>query len=262
MAEAATVQAGLWSARAGDWADVMEGWNGWGIPLYRHVLERVPVGPGTDVLDVGCGAGRFARMAADRGADVSGLDATPAFVEIAANRVLGGDFRVGDMQSLPWDDDSFDLVTGFNSFFIADDIATALREARRVTRPGGVVAMTVFGRPEHCYSTNVFKGVAALLPPREPGGGGAPLHAEGALEDIAAAAGLEPRAAGYLRFDETYADLDTLLRGLMAAPPMVRAGRAAGDAAVRAAVTSAVAPFRQDDGGYRMAEEIRWLTAA
>jgi SAM-dependent methyltransferase len=80
---------------------VMEGWNGWGIPLYRQVLERLSVGSGTDLLDVGCGAGRFCRIAADRGARVWGIDATAPFVEIARERTRGCDFRVGDIEALP-----------------------------------------------------------------------------------------------------------------------------------------------------------------
>ncbi len=155
----AAAQADLWGERARDWADVMEGWNGWALPLYRHVLQRVPAGPGTSVLDVGCGAGRFCRMAADRGADVAGIDATGPLVDIARERVPDGDFRVGDMEDLPWADDSFDLVTGFNSFFIADDMVGALREARRVARPGAGVALTVFGRPGRCQSTSVFSAL-------------------------------------------------------------------------------------------------------
>ena len=124
-----TAQADLWGERARDWADVMEGWNGWGVPLYRHVLERVTVVSGTSVLDVGCGAGRFCRIVADRGARVAGLDATAPLVEIARERTPDGDFRVADMEDLPWEDDSFDVVTGFNSFFIAGDMVNALREA-------------------------------------------------------------------------------------------------------------------------------------
>jgi SAM-dependent methyltransferase len=154
----------LWAEHARDWADVMEGWNGWGIPLYRQVLERLNVGAWTDLLDVGCGAGRFCRIAADRGARVSGIDATAPFVEIARERTRNGDFRVGDMQALPWSDDSFDVVTGFNSFFFAADLVRTLREARRVARSGGEVAMTVFGRPDRCDSTTMTAALGQVLP--------------------------------------------------------------------------------------------------
>lgn len=71
----------LFGARAADWAQTWEGPNGWGTPVYGHVLDRARIRAGTRVLDCGCGAGRFARMAADRGADLAGID--------RANRKLG-----------------------------------------------------------------------------------------------------------------------------------------------------------------------------
>jgi SAM-dependent methyltransferase len=130
----------------------------------------VGASPSTDMCwsasswDVGCGAGRFSRIAADRGAMISGLDATASFVEIARERVPEGDFRVGEMEDLPWADNSFDVVTGFNSFFIAADMVNALREARRVMRPGASVVMTVFGRPERCQSTTLFASLRQFMP--------------------------------------------------------------------------------------------------
>ncbi len=261
---AATGQAELWGERARDWADVMEGWNGWGLPVYRHVLERVPVDRETSVLDVGCGAGRFCRIVADRGARVSGLDATPALVEIAQERVPDGDFRIGHMEELPWDEGSFDLVTGFNSFFIAADIVRALSEARGVARPGASVAMSVFGRPDHCQSTAMFKAVAGLLPakPSDEDEKAAPaLYEEGALEAFARQAGLTPQEGGYLEFVESYPNLETLLRGVMAAPPMVRAARAVGQDSVREALSEAFRAFETRTGSYALEEEVRYLIA-
>jgi SAM-dependent methyltransferase len=268
MAEAgggsAPAQAELWGARARDWGEVMEGPTGWGIPVYRHVHARVGVGPGVSLLDVGCGAGRSCRMAADLGATVAGLDATRELLEIARGRTPGGDFRLGDMEDLPWPDGAFDVVTGFNSFFIAADMVAALREARRVARPGGRVAMTVFGRPERCGSTAMFRAVARLLA-GPPAGGGAPagpaLHEEGVLEARTAEAGLALEEAGYLDFVETYPDLATLLRGVMAAAPMVRAARAVGGDAVGETLTEAFRPFRTPSGAYALEEEVRYLVA-
>jgi SAM-dependent methyltransferase len=268
-AGSAATQASLWSRRARDWAEVMEGWAGWGVPVYRHVVERVTVGPGTALLDVGCGAGRFSRLAADRGATVSGLDATEAFVEIARERVPDADIRVGEMEELPWADDSFDVVTGFNSFFIADDMVNALREAARVLAPGGSLATTVFGRPERCQSTAVFATLPGLMgapPPgaaKEPGepDPGPRLHEEGTLEAAAAGAGLTPTEAGYFSFAEEFPDLDTMLRGYMAAPPFVRAAQAAGEDQVRATLTEAFEPLRTGSGRYRLDEEVRYLIA-
>lgn len=262
LTDAAVAQADLWGERARDWAEVMEGWNGWALPLYRHVLERVPADDGTAVLDVGCGAGRFCRMAADRGARVAGIDAAGPLVEIARERVPDGDFRVGDMADLPWADDSFDIVTGFNSFFIADDMVQTLREARRVARPGASVAMTVFGRPDRCQSTTVFSSLRQFAPSRSaPTQAGPALHQEGVLDALATAAGLTTTEVGYLPFTEQYPDLETMARGYLAAAPFVRAMRAAGEEAVRAALAEALRPLETPSGRYQLEDEVRYLIA-
>ena len=251
-----------WSERAQDWADVFEGWNGWGVPVYRRVLERVGVDTSSTVLDVGCGAGRFCRMARDRGAAVSGLDATPEFVKIAQSRVHDGDFRVGDMLKVPWPDDSFDLVTGFNSFFIADDMVAAVAEARRVARPGGHVATTVFGRPERCHSTAMFAAVQSLDGGATPRAGDGPkLHEGGVLEEVASDAGLTVLEADFLAYEETFPDLDTMLRGVLAPPPMRRAAAAHGEETVREAIAAALADQVEPDGRVVLREEVRYLVA-
>jgi SAM-dependent methyltransferase len=93
----ATRSGALFGAPARDWAETGEGPGGWRTPVYEHVLDRAKIGSGTRVLDCGCGAGRFAQMAADRGASVAGTDAAEELIEIAAERTPDGDFRVGDL---------------------------------------------------------------------------------------------------------------------------------------------------------------------
>ncbi|MGH2946552.1 MAG: class I SAM-dependent methyltransferase [Solirubrobacteraceae bacterium] len=257
----AATQGDLWGERARDWADVLEGWNGWGLDAYRNILERVTVRRGTKLLDMDCGAGRFSRIAADRGAQVAGIDATAAFIEIARERVRGGDFRIGDLEQLPWPDDSFDVVTGFNSFIFAANIDCALREARRVAQPGGSVAITAFGRPDRCESTHVFGSVGQLLPAQSDDDGPA-LHEEGTLESLATEAGLAPKVVGYFEVTEEYPDLATFLRGYLAAGPIVRACRSLGDQAVRDALTEGVRPLITASGGVRIEDELRYLIAS
>ena len=91
----------LFGALADAWATTWEGPSGWGTPLYEHVLDRAEIGPRTRVLDCGCGAGRFARMAADRGAGVAGMDASEDLVEIAAERTPEGDFESATSRRCP-----------------------------------------------------------------------------------------------------------------------------------------------------------------
>jgi SAM-dependent methyltransferase len=106
----------LWRAR--DYADRQEDST---RPDYQEGVRRTRPRSGTVLLDLGCGAGGFCRLAADAGADATGVDASPAMIEIARQRVPEGRFHVGDMQGLPFDENAFDVVTAFNSLQFTDD---------------------------------------------------------------------------------------------------------------------------------------------
>src|SRR5262245_23924 len=144
----AEAQGRLWSARAEDWATIMEPVGA--REVYDDVLRRLAVGSGIRLLDAGCGSGVFLGLAIDAGAKASGIDAAPALVEIATRRLPKADVVVGELEQLPYDDHVFDVVTGFNSFQYAANPAKALAEAGRVTEPGGRVVAVVWGNPEDC----------------------------------------------------------------------------------------------------------------
>lgn len=116
------------------------------------------------------------KIAAARGAQVSGLDAAEALLEIARRRAPQGDFRQGDLEELPFDDDSFDMVTGFNAFQYAGSPAVALAEARRVARPGGTVVIMTWSNPDGMEAASLVAAVRPLMPPPPPG---APGHIRG-----------------------------------------------------------------------------------
>lgn len=125
------------------------------------------------------------------GARVSGLDASEAMSAIGREPVPQSDFRVGEMEELPWSDHQFDVVTGFNAFQFAASPVNALREARRVARQGAVVVVAVWGKPEDTQVAAYFAALSSLLPP--PGTPGPfALSQEGALEALATEAGLQP----------------------------------------------------------------------
>ncbi len=184
----AEMQASLWGECPEDWVTIAEQeerpWLG---PAYNLVLDRL-IYPGNELLDIGCGAGRFCRMASDRGARVTDIDATPELLAIARQRIPEADLRQGDMQFLPFADVSFDVVTGFNSFFCAADSVAAFREAARVLRPGGSLALTAFGHPERCQSSPLLEHLGPLMPKFESSG--AEQHEPGVLEGLLEQAGL------------------------------------------------------------------------
>jgi SAM-dependent methyltransferase len=240
----------LFGARAATWADTWEGPQGWGTPVYAHVLDRARVGPGTTVLDCGCGAGRFVRLAADRGADVAGIDASGDLVDIAAERSPQADLRVGDIQTLPWTDGAFDVVTGFSSFQFADDHAAALTEARRVCRRQVWVAVPT--RLADSGIPQVFAALTTLLPADAltslKRSGMYALSAPGTLEDVLAMARMSPRTDETIEASTAFPDAGAAVGAFLSAGATALAVRHAGQPAVERAVSDALDPFTGDGG--------------
>jgi SAM-dependent methyltransferase len=257
MGSTAVHQGRLWGARARHWAEQEE----MEVARFEAGLERVPLAPGRDVLELGCGSGVFLRLVTDRGARAFGLDAAEPLVELARERVPDADVRVGDFEALPYPDGRFDLVAGFNSFFFAADMTAALREAARVARPGGFVVIQVWGRPERCDLTPMLQAIRALARPEEAGRPRPSLSDPGVLERIATDAGLHPEVAYDRSLVLDYPDEAALLRRLLAPGGVVEAVERAGEDAVARAIVGALAPHRTASGGYRLRNEWRYLVA-
>jgi SAM-dependent methyltransferase len=256
----AETQGRLWGAKAQDWAELQEpAWR----RLYAQVLARAGARQGTRLLDVGCGAGGALAVAAAMGAQVTGLDASAALVEIARARLQGARIEVGEIEALPFASGAFDLVTGFNAYQFAGKVIGALAESRRVCRPGGSVVMLVWGAPQHCdILARIVPAITALLPPpelRRPSP--TPLATPGVMEGLMRAAGLAPSAAEEIESVFAYADLDTAMRAMAAAAPAIRAERHAGADALRAALQMALRPFLDADGSVRLRNRFRYAIA-
>jgi SAM-dependent methyltransferase len=255
----AQIQGSLWGGRARDYAETLEPF---GRPLYEAVFQAAEVGAGTQLLDLGCGPGLAARLASNRGARVAGLDAAVASLEIARERTPEGDFRAGELECLPWADNTFDVVTGFNAFQYAADVVNSLREARRVARPGGRVAMAVWGRAEDCETTALVAALGQFLPPPPPGSPGPfALSAPGRVEGLLGLAGLRPLTSDVVDCPFEFPDLATAVRGSLSSGPAAAAIQQAGDEAVRQAITESLAPFWTSDGGYRQRNTFRYVIA-
>jgi FAD/FMN-containing dehydrogenase/SAM-dependent methyltransferase len=242
VSAAAQVQRLLWGTDPRAWADLAEAHN---QPLFEAVLDAAGVRPGTCLLDVGCGSGLTLVLAARRGAVPSGLDISPGLLRIAGERLPDADLREGDMESLPWGDAAFDAVVGVNAFQFAGDPRRALREAARVTRPGGRVVASLFAAPERSQGTVVHEAMSALIPP-ERAGDHAPyaLSAPGNLEAALAGAGLRVTDNGEVVCHWRYARMEDAVRALLCSAGGARAIEAAGEPAVRAVLERALAQFQ------------------
>ncbi len=112
------------------------------------LLGAVEAGAGHHALDICCGQGNVSEALQARGCTVTGLDFSPAMLELARARVPEASFRQGDAQALPFAEGRFDLAVSNFGICHVPDQPRALAEARRVLRPGGRFAMTVWCGPE------------------------------------------------------------------------------------------------------------------
>lgn len=253
----AKINGQFWGSRARDWADYQEQTA---RAVFQEVLKRTDVGEGTNYLDVGCGSGMAAHLAANLGAEVSGLDASEDLLEIARERVQKANFCLGDMEALPFEDNGFDVVTGFNSFQYAGNPRIALAEARRVTKPSGHVVIMTWGTPEGMEAASLVAALKPVLPAPPPGAPGPfALSDEAVLRDFASAAGLKPISVFDVQSPWSYADEAAAIRGLGSSGVAARAMSHSGESAVNAAHAAAIAPFQKPDGSYSINANFRCL---
>lgn len=188
-----TANGRLWGTRAMDWAHIQEGQC---RTAYEAVFDTLALRPHAKYCDVGCGAGLAALLASQRGVEVCGIDAAESLLEIARERVAVADFRLADLEELPFPDGTFAL---------SDEIA---------------------------------------------------------LRALAESAGLTALEVSEVACRWQYHDLDTALRGLGSSGVAAKAAEHTSVDSVNRSHAAALAPFRQNDGSYRLEASFRWLLAA
>ena len=194
--------------------------------------------PAWALLDAGCGAGLALRLAADRGAVVSGLDASSPLLEVARDRNPQASLRTGDIQALPYDDAGFHVVTSFNAIQYATDPAAAVAQLARVCRPGGQVAIGVWGDPGRCQTEALFARLRSLAPP--PPGTPSPLAVSdpGVVEGLLEKAGLTVTGGREAPVSFCYADHEQAWTAHVLDGPLQKVVEIAGaDAVARSCAT-------------------------
>lgn len=118
------------------------------LPTAEVAVDRAAPTSGERVLDVGCGTGNAALLAAARGARVTGVDPSPRLLDLARERAaaegLDATFLAGEAANLPVGDGTADLVLSVFAVVFAPDAQAAARELARVTAPGGRVVLTAW----------------------------------------------------------------------------------------------------------------------
>jgi SAM-dependent methyltransferase len=245
-----------WGHAALDWAYMFE-------PYARDAIEELfsslGVRVGSDLLDVACGSGYALGRAERLGASTAGIDASFDLIDIARRRAPAADLRPGDMFDLPWDDNSFDVVTAFNGIW--GGCTDALHEARRVLRSDGQIGLTFWGPGNSLDLRDFF----ITLDSSTPSVGQeiislADIGAPGVAEDMLTTAGftgIERRGVPAIL---EFADADVAWRTLRSPGLVKPALDAVGDTELRRRLLSAIEPFRDNDGSYRLVNELTCVT--
>lgn len=201
-------------------------------PAWQKVIERTGIGPGSSVLDLGCGSGEFCAAAAEAGARATGIDASYEMIKVAEQTVKAAEFHVWPLGRLPWDDGTFDVVTAFNSLFFATDPEEAFEEAVRVSKDFVVVCEW---HPGHTSDLLVI-GRAVRGPSRHR-----PSELPEPLEEVT------------IDIPQVYPDEDMMLRAVMSAGSYQLLIESEGEETVAEKIRVATEPFRTAAGGYRFA---------
>jgi len=252
-------QGELWGTAPEDWALYLEITF---IPLYKKIISRVGLNAAHNILDIGCGSGLFMKMAGVKAGTSTGIDISGELLQIAKQRNPSAVFVNQDMEQLSFAENSFDLVTGFNSLQYAQNIPGLFRKIKNVLKAEGKLAIGVWGSPEECESLRVLASVASLLPAAAPGTPG-PLALSGDdhIESLLNGAGLRVIEKGTIDCPWNFSSLDEALKGILSAGPSAEAINYAGKEKVREQLVATLKAFNFVDEVYVLENVFHYIIA-
>lgn len=242
-----------WERAAASYADTFEEVSRQFVPA---LLDSIGIPAGCKLLDVACGPGVVAAAADLRGADVTGVDFSPNMVAEAKRRQPSLNFREGDAEALPFQDDLFDaVVMGFGLHHFPFP-SRAVSEAWRVLRVGGRFAFTTWAPPDEHVMHKIVVGAV-----REAGDVGAalPVAPGGAVNEISICARFLNDAGfvaasvrveiikTHVRIDSAQHLMDMLIAGTVRLSTTLRSQPSEKAAAICAAIDRGMTPYRDGD---------------
>ena len=247
-----------WGSRANDWSCLHEHYS---IDVLIALFARLEVGPQTALLDIACGSGLAVRIASGMGATVSGIDAGPELIDVAADRTPTADLRVGSMYELPWADGAFDAAVSVNGIW--GGCEAALDEAFRVLRPGGRLGISFWGSGPPLDIRKFFR-TFAIHAPDEHRGSMRQLNdiaTPGVAEEMLTASGFLVVERGGRTAMIEWPDAEIAWRAISSVGPAVPALRTNDPTMLKRDVLDAIEPCRDHRGIYRMRSDHQFVIA-
>ena len=226
-------------------------------PVAEALVAAVAAGPGDTVLDLAAGTGDVTQALAERGARVISTDLSPVMVEAARRRGTPGvEYRVMDMQEIELPDESVDAVVSRFGYMLVPEPLRALRETRRVLRPGGRVAFATWAPANRNPWATAYGPILVqrgLMKPPEPGDPHQfALSEPEEIEAVVRAAGFEAISVSEVPIEFLPADWEAYRRFVSSLAAKMRAALEGLDEAERAEVDEAaknrLEPYRTDSG--------------
>ena len=179
-------------------------------PLAVAFADALGLAGGQDVLDVGCGPGALtAELVRRLGAEhVAAVDPSESFVEACRTRHPVVDVGLGRAEELPFPDARFDAALAQLVFHFVSDPEAAAGEMRRVVRPGGLVAASVWDIGDGMTMLRAFWDAARAVRPSAPDEGRRRFTGEGEIGELFRAAGLADVTEGALAVSARYGDFE------------------------------------------------------
>jgi SAM-dependent methyltransferase len=224
-------------------------YHGFFAPITGLAIEPLLTAAGVDVgmrhLDVATGPGLLAAEAARRGARVAGVDLSPGMIELAGKLHPDIDFRVAEVEHLPFPDRSFDGVTcsfGLGHFPYPE---AAVAECVRTLRPGGLIALSWWAEPSRQRAQGLFRDaiadIGAAPPPELPKGHSSLRFCDiDEFRRLLQGAGLDAVTIADHEATHCVSDVDTLWRGGLGSLALSASAVLHQDAATQAAIKAAL----------------------
>ncbi len=239
------------------WEAERDAVTAFGAPVAEALVAALTPGPGDTVLDLAAGTGDVTEALAQSGAHVISTDISPVMVEAARRRGIPDvEHRVMDMQAIDLPDASVDAVASRYGYMLVPDPALALRETRRVLKPGGRLAFATWAPAKLNPWATAYGPVlierGLLEPPRPDEPGQFFLAEPGQIDELVRAAGFDEvsvtevpvafAAASWEEYRRIVSSLAAMMREVL--EPLDDEARAEVDEAAKARIEQ----YRSGDG--------------